>query len=155
MKQNTNAIQNRPEFQHLDALVGCWQGSGITSADGKTRHVHAVDTYEWPEDGGSLLHHWEWRIAGQRDFLGTEKISFDERTHAFSARMEDNAGHSVSYDALVEEGGSLILEGAKQRAQISLTADKQHLAAEWEFWKEGEHWQPLCDMRWERATHAV
>ncbi|MEJ7684434.1 MAG: hypothetical protein WKG06_42625 [Segetibacter sp.] len=90
-----------------------------------------------------MLHSWNAK-AGDRVFIGTEIIGYDEKEGGFFTHFFDNAGFHPNYKATVE-GNIWNFTEPSTRAKVTVDDDKNKITFNWEWRKEGSDWLPLCD----------
>lgn len=136
--------------QRLDVFVGRWHAVGESYAEAQRPEEPrrsalpwtSDESYEWLPGGFFLLHRWDAR-AGERPFVGTEIIGYDEAEGAYFTRFFDNAGFHPEYQASVD-GSVWTFTEPETRATVTVL-DGDRLDVRWEWRNGGEAWLPLCD----------
>jgi hypothetical protein len=138
-----------PELDKLQAFIGKWHAEGKSYGevqdlqDPKKSAVPWIsdETYVWLPGNHFVLHKWEAK-TGQKSFIGTEILGYDETKMQFFTRFFDNAGFHPSYDAYLNDEIWHFVE-PNTRAKIIIN-DPDTMTFHWE-WKKDGTWLPLCD----------
>ena len=141
--------RTRNSAVRLGALAGRWKVQGDVAA---TEHGTALrwtseEAAEWLPGECFLVLRWDARV-GDRDFDGMAVFGCDAHEGYF-ATFYDNAGHHPTYLITIDDC-TWTLTGEEQRATYEFAADGESIRIRWET-KGKEGWQPLCDLRAERA----
>jgi len=138
------------QLRELKVFVGNWHAEGKSYAEGQDKskpYASAVawtsdESYEWLPGNFFLLHKWNAK-AGDRIFIGTEIIGYDEAEKTFFTNFFDNAGFHPVYMANFADNIWNFTE-PNTKAKVTIN-DKDTITFNWE-WRNGDNdWLPLCD----------
>ncbi len=150
-KKNSAQLDQPSALKKLAVFIGKWHAEGQSYAEGqKMENPYASsvpwisdENYEWLAGNFFILHTWNAKI-GDRVFIGTEIIGYDEKEGGFFTRFFDNSGFHPNYKANVD-GNVWNFIAASSRAKVTVDDDKNKLTFNWEWRKEDNNWMPLCD----------
>ena len=148
---NSKQPDRQLSLKKLDVFIGKWHAEGQSYADGQQKdkpYSSAVpwtsdESYEWLQGNFFLLHRWDAK-AGDKVFIGTEIIGYDEKEGGYFTRFFDNAGFHPDYKATVD-GNVWNFTEPSTRARVTVDDDKNTITFNWEWRNENSDWLPLCD----------
>ncbi len=130
---------HRPEMDFLSSFVGEWKVSGTMNGN---------ETYEFLKEEFFLIYKWD-REYGEEKHNGIGFLGFDSEEEKFVARFCDNLGYARTYDLIIMSS-KFLLYGEHERAEISLSDDKQEIYVHWVHNQTGK-WTTLCELRGEKV----
>ena len=151
MSQTTDRHEKRvvgPEHRRLDVFVGRWrvEGRNAPQAPGSPgTSVLGEESYEWLPGGFFLMNRWNRRFSDGGIHQGTGIIGHEPGGETYTNQAFDNLGYARNY-ALSNNGRTWSFAGKWERATVTFSDDGRHLQTRWEISKDGNIWQPLCDL---------
>ena len=150
-KSSARVAWPKTAHRRLDAFVGIWHADGASYAEGQQAHeprASAVrwtseESYEWLPGKFFLLHRWD-AMAGERSFMGTEILGYDEEHGGYFAHFFDNAGFHPEYQLAVD-GAVWTFSEPQTRATVMIDDGRKTMTCNWEWRNGGTQWLPLCD----------
>ncbi len=150
-QKNSEQLNQQETLKQLDVFVGKWHAEGKSYADGQQKdnpYASAVpwisdETYEWLPGNFFVLHTWDAKL-GDKHFIGTEIIGYDEKEGGFFTHFFDNSGFHPNYKVTVD-GNVWNFTEPSTRAKVTVDDDENKMTFNWEWRKEDNDWLPLCD----------
>jgi hypothetical protein len=105
-------------------------------------HQH---TYEWLPGGFHILHRWAGYV-GARESQGVEIIAYDAGADAYEVHFFDSDGLSRTYQAKARDR-VWTFTGTRERCSIMFADDGATMITHWDRSRDGNSWEPLCDVR--------
>ena len=136
--------QRSAAHRKLDVFVGNWHAVGTSYGEGPAGAPWTSDeSYEWLPGGFFLLHRWK-AMTGQKEFIGTEILGYDEAEGGYFTRFFDNSGFHPEYRASVD-GDVWTFSEPQTRATVTVEDGGKRMRFAWQWRNGGSEWMPLCD----------
>jgi len=151
-KQNkSKQLDQQAALNKLDVFIGKWHAEGQSYGDGQQKgnpYASIVpwisdEIYGWLPGNFFILHNWNAKL-GDRNFIGSEIIGYDEKEGGYFSHFFDDSGFHPYYKATVD-GNVWKFTESSSRAKVTVDDDKNKMTFNWEWREVDSNWLPLCD----------